>query len=121
MGVNCVSIDDNHYSFREGLLDKLLSTAKENVNEREKESSDEPTTRRRKAAASPTRKETVPDYTSEQLESVKRIKRCKDYYEVLQVTKEATDTEIKKSYKKLALTLHPGPFVIFEGQNTDRA
>lgn len=33
---------------------------------------------------------------------------CKDYYEVLKVTKEATDTEIKKSYKKLALVLHPG-------------
>lgn len=33
---------------------------------------------------------------------------CKDYYEVLKVTKEATDTDIKKSYKKLALVLHPG-------------
>lgn len=33
--------------------------------------------------------------------------RCKDYYEVLNVTKEATDSEIKKSYKKLALVLHP--------------
>lgn len=35
---------------------------------------------------------------------------CKDYYEVLNVTKEATDTEIKKSYKKIALVLHPGTF-----------
>lgn len=33
--------------------------------------------------------------------------RCKDYYEVLAVTKEATDTDIKKAYKKLALQLHP--------------
>lgn len=36
-----------------------------------------------------------------------RIKKCKDYYEILNVTKEATDSEIKKSYKKLALLLHP--------------
>lgn len=33
---------------------------------------------------------------------------CKDYYEVLKVSKDATDTDIKKSYKKLALVLHPG-------------
>lgn len=33
--------------------------------------------------------------------------RCKDYYEVLSVTKESTDSEIKKAYKKLALQLHP--------------
>lgn len=50
---------------------------------------------------------TPKDYTTEQLELCRRIKRCKDYYEVLSVTKEATDTEIKKSYKKLALQLHP--------------
>lgn len=49
----------------------------------------------------------VVDYTSEQLELCQRIKRCKDYYEILNVTKEATDTEIKKSYKRLALQLHP--------------
>jgi DnaJ family protein B protein 12 len=35
------------------------------------------------------------------------IFRCKDFYEVLNVTKESTDSEIKKAYKKLALQLHP--------------
>lgn len=48
-----------------------------------------------------------PDYTKEQKETCERILRCKDYYEVLSVSKEATDSEIKRSYKKLALQLHP--------------
>lgn len=47
------------------------------------------------------------DYTQTQVDMVSQIKRCKDYYEVLNVTKESTDSEIKKSYKKLALQLHP--------------
>nr|CAD7200562.1 unnamed protein product [Timema douglasi] len=47
------------------------------------------------------------DYSKDQLEAVRRIKKCKDYYEILGVTKDATDGDLKKAYKKLALQLHP--------------
>lgn len=49
----------------------------------------------------------APEYTKEQEEAVIRIKKCKDYYEILGINKDATDSEIKKSYKKLALQMHP--------------
>ena len=36
-----------------------------------------------------------------------RIKKSKDYYDVLGVSKSPTDLELKKAYRKLALQFHP--------------
>ncbi|XP_056152614.1 dnaJ homolog subfamily B member 12b [Lampris incognitus] len=50
---------------------------------------------------------TAKPYTSDQLDAVKRIKQCKDFYEILGVQKDASEEELKRSYRRLALKFHP--------------
>ena len=74
----------------------------------EEKKSTGPTLHQRKPTAAAAEPEPASkDYTPEQVDAVKKIKQCKDYYEILGCTKEATDSDLKKAYRKLALQFHP--------------
>ena len=44
------------------------------------------------------------DYVSQHFS---RVLQCKDYYDILGVARDASDSDLKKQYKRLALSLHP--------------
>lgn len=48
-------------------------------------------------------------HTPEQVAAVQRVRRCKAtaFYEILDIKIDASDLEIKKAYRKLALIMHP--------------
>ncbi|GFY37435.1 dnaJ homolog subfamily B member 1 [Trichonephila inaurata madagascariensis] len=58
-------------------------------------------------ATSDANSESSEKFTEEQLRAVEQIRKCKDYYEILGVPKDAGESELRKQYKKLALQFHP--------------
>lgn len=46
-------------------------------------------------------------FTRAQAEAVRKVLACKDYYELLGVSKESTEDDIRRAYKSLALKFHP--------------
>uniref|UniRef100_H3C805 J domain-containing protein n=1 Tax=Tetraodon nigroviridis TaxID=99883 RepID=H3C805_TETNG len=51
--------------------------------------------------------DTSKPYMADQQDAVRRIKQCKNFYEILGVQKDASEDELKRSYRKLALKFHP--------------
>lgn len=45
--------------------------------------------------------------STEQIEIVQRIRKTKDYYQILGLKKDCTTEEIRKAYKKISLKVHP--------------
>lgn len=47
------------------------------------------------------------EFTTEQVDTVRRIRKTKDYYQILGLEKECTAEEIRKAYRKVSLKVHP--------------
>ena len=52
-------------------------------------------------------KEPAKEFSAEEATIAREILRCKDYYVVLGVDRNATDSQLKKAYHKKARTVHP--------------
>lgn len=57
--------------------------------------------------SSPSPSHEEPKFTTEQQEEAVRVSKLKNYYDILGIKKEATEDDIKRAYRKLAIKLHP--------------
>lgn len=71
--------------------------------------SDQPSLRHRTSSSGPSSSSSssAAAYTEEQIAIVRELKKKKDYYEVLGLEKSCSVEEVRKSYRKLSLKVHP--------------
>ncbi|TKY73191.1 Chaperone protein dnaJ 49 [Spatholobus suberectus] len=72
---------------------------------------DQPSIRRRAATAAPAGSSSASSspatYTEEQISIIREIKRKKNFYDILGLEKSCTVEDVRKSYRKLSLKVHP--------------
>jgi hypothetical protein len=84
-------------------IEKLEKPSQDNVNN----SSTPPSPRQQQEDNQNNNRNSESEYTTEQVVLVQKIIKCKNYYEILGITQTASESDIKKAYKKLALQMHP--------------
>jgi len=96
------------------LLERISSSdfsskrkSSENLSENDEEEKAKTTNSSTRHRANSNNTTTTNDFTTEEAEAVRKIKNCKDFYEILDVSKTATEADLKKAYRKLALQYHP--------------
>ncbi|CAD5218819.1 unnamed protein product [Bursaphelenchus okinawaensis] len=107
---------DDHYEEPDGLRNRRkrfenhFSTESNDSRGAQSSRSDAPEASRAKSSRS--RSRSLPRANNQENRDdgghhVQRIRHCKDYYEILQVSRDVTEVVLKKKYRELALKLHP--------------
>ncbi|KAF9199859.1 hypothetical protein BGZ49_009967, partial [Haplosporangium sp. Z 27] len=99
------SASSSSASFTSGSASRTSASASATSSARPSSAPPQPT---RRSTSSTNHKPVERDYTPEQVAAVKKIRSSGgDFYKVLGVAKDASDSDIKKAYRKLALQMHP--------------